>query len=79
MEDHGNTVATDSINAPLLFEPYAGDIALTPDGLRYLGMIPRGTERKTKTPTQFKQLCDRLRQAGSSDVRGVTFEVKPKP
>jgi len=43
-----------------------------------VGLITRGAERKTKTPTAFKQLCDRLRQAGSSDVGGVTFEVKPQ-
>jgi predicted Ser/Thr protein kinase len=39
----------------------------------------RGAERKTKTPTPFKQICDRMREAGSTDVRGVLFEVKPKP
>ncbi len=36
----------------------------------------RGTVRTTKTPTPFKELCDRLRKSETTDVRGVLFEVK---
>lgn len=39
----------------------------------------RGAERKTKTPTLFKQMCDRMRQAAVTDVRGVLFEVQGNP
>jgi serine/threonine protein kinase len=38
----------------------------------------RGTIRTTKTPTPFKELCDRLRDSDQSEVRGVLFEVEPK-
>ncbi len=39
----------------------------------------RGAERKTKTPTPFKQMCDRMREPWATDVRGVLFEVEAKP
>lgn len=38
----------------------------------------RGIERKTMTPTAFKQLCDRLRSGETTDAQGVLFEVKPR-
>ena len=40
--------------------------------------MTRGAIRTTKTPTPFKELCDRLRQKKTTDVRGVIFEVQPQ-
>ncbi len=36
----------------------------------------RGTVRTTKTPTPFKELCDRLWRGDTTDLHGVLFEVK---
>jgi serine/threonine protein kinase len=37
----------------------------------------RGKIRETKTPTPFKELCDRLQTTADTDVRGVLFEIEP--
>jgi len=42
-----------------------------------VGSENRGTIRTTKTPTPFKELCDRLRESEKTEVRGVLFEVGP--
>jgi hypothetical protein len=42
------------------------------------GSMDRGAMRRVKTPTEFKKLCDRLRESGNTDVRGVLFAVGPR-
>ena len=42
-----------------------------------VGSETRGDIRATKTPTAFKELCDRLRESEETEVRGVLFEVGP--
>jgi len=41
MDDRGNTAGEVGADAASPLGPYAGDIALTPDGLHYLGLIRR--------------------------------------